>query len=109
LRIETDCQESRMIARTWRGWTTAESAGEVAAHLQEGALARYGAAPGCIGTEVLCRPVAGGVELMTLTLWESAEAVPAAVEESHPMLVARQTVATCWDVTGEPTAIAAAA
>ena len=98
-----------MIARTWRGWTSAESADEVAAHLRNGALARYAAAPGCIGIEVLCRPMAGGVEVMTLTLWGSAEAVPEIVEEGHPLLVARQTVATCWDVTGEPNAIAEAA
>jgi hypothetical protein len=109
LQIATDYQESRMIARTWRGWTSAESADEVAAHLRDGALARYAAAPGCIGTQVLCRPIAGGVEVMTLTLWESAEVLPELVEEGHRLLVARQTAATCWDVTGEPNAIAEAA
>jgi hypothetical protein len=109
LQIETDCQESRMIARTWRGWTSAESAEEVAAHLRNGALARYAAAPGCLGTQVLSRPIAGGVEVMTLTLWESADALPEVVEERHRLLVARQTTPACWDVAGESTAVARAA
>jgi antibiotic biosynthesis monooxygenase len=98
-----------MVARTWRGWTAAESADEVAASLRDGALARYAAAPGCIAAQVLCRPIAGGVEVMTLSLWESADALPTEVEERHRLLVARQTVPACWDIVGEPTAIAAAA
>jgi heme-degrading monooxygenase HmoA len=98
-----------MVARTWRGWTAAESADEVAASLREGAVARYSEAPGCLAAQVLCRPIAGGVEVMTLTLWESSEALPSVVEERHNLLVARQTIPACWDVVGEPTAIAAAA
>jgi hypothetical protein len=98
-----------MVARTWRGWTAVESADEVAADLRDGALARYGSAPGCITAQVLCRPIAGGVEVMTLSLWESADALPEQVEERHPLLVARQTTPACWEVFGEPTAIAWAA
>jgi hypothetical protein len=98
-----------MVARTWRGWTAAESAGEVASELREGVVARFGAAPGCIAAQVLCRPIAGGVEVMTLSLWESADALPSEVEERHPLLVARQTVPACWDVVGEAPAIVRAA
>jgi hypothetical protein len=98
-----------MVARTWRGWTAADSAGEVAAHLRDSVVTRFGAAAGCIAAEVLCRPIAGGVEVMTLSLWESAEALPPGVEERHPLLVARQTVPACWDVVGEtPAAVRAA-
>ena len=98
-----------MVARTWRGWTAAESADRVAADLRDGPLARYAGAPGCIAAQVLCRPIAGGVEVMTLSLWESADAVPARVEEDHRLLVARQTTPACWDVVGEPATIAWAA
>jgi hypothetical protein len=98
-----------MVARTWRGWTAADAAEQVAAELRTGAIARYAATPGCIGAQVLCRPIAGGVEVMTLSLWESAEAVPRDVEEHHRLLVARQTVPACWDVVGEPAAFVQAA
>ena len=98
-----------MVARTWRGWTASESAEEVATALRDGALARYGGTPGCIATQVFCRPIADGVEVMTLSLWESAEALPATVEEQHRLLVARQTVPACWQVVGEQSAIAQAA
>jgi hypothetical protein len=109
LQIETDREESRMIARMWRGWTATDDADEVAAHLRQGALARYAAAPGNVSTYVLRRSVAGGVELMTLSVWEEAAALPTRVEEDHRLLVARQTVPACWELVGEPEAIARAA
>ena len=98
-----------MVARMWRGWAGERDAAEIASHLREGALARYEATPGHVSASVLLRPLAGGVELVTLTLWESGEAVPAAVEEDHPLLVARQTIADCWEVAALPQAIARAA
>jgi Antibiotic biosynthesis monooxygenase len=105
--IET--KENVMVARTWRGWTAADCADEVAARLRDGVISEFAAAPGYIAAYVLCRPIAGGVEVMTLSLWESADALPAEVEERHRLLVARQTVPACWDIVGESAAIAAAA
>ena len=98
-----------MTARMWRGWASADTADEVVADLRRGALARLAATPGHVSTEVLVRPAAGGVEILTLTLWASADAVPARVEEEHDLLVARQTIADCWEVTPTRRAIAQAA
>ena len=98
-----------MVARMWRGWTAADNAETVAADLCAGVVARYSAAPGNVSAELLTRPLAGGVELMTVSLWESREAVPAGVAEEHRLLVARQTVPLLWDVAGAPGAMARAA
>ena len=98
-----------MVARTWRGWTAADCADEVAARLRDGVIAGFAAAPGHIAAYVLCRQIAGGVEITTLSLWESADAVPPGVAEQHRLLVARQTSPVLWDVAGAPEAIARAA
>jgi hypothetical protein len=98
-----------MIARLWRGWTAVDNAEEVAAHLRDGVVARYSAAPGNVSASVLRRPVGGGVELMTLSVWESDDAVPRAVDETHRLLVAAETMPACWELVGTPTAMARAA
>jgi heme-degrading monooxygenase HmoA len=98
-----------MIARVWRGWAAVDHAPEVAAHLRDVSLARYASAPGHVSGYVLQRPAGGGVELMTVSVWESSEAVPAGVEEEHRLLVARQTTASCWEIVGTPNAVAQAA
>jgi hypothetical protein len=98
-----------MTARLWRGWAAADSADEIATDLRDGVLAGYAAAPGNISASLLMRPQAGGVELMTFSLWESAELVPTQVDENHRLLVARQSIADCWELVGTPEAIARAA
>ena len=98
-----------MVARLWRGWTAADSADEVAAHLRDGVVARYSAAPGNVSACVLRRPSGGGVELMTFSVWESGDAVPSRVEEAHRLLVASETVAARWELEGRPAVIARAA
>ena len=87
-----------MTARLWRGWTAADGADEVVAYLRAGPLARFSAAPGNVSAEVLVRPLAGGVEVLTLTVWEADEFVPGGVEEQHDLLVARQTLADRWEI-----------
>jgi heme-degrading monooxygenase HmoA len=89
-----------MIARIWRGWAAADDADEIADHLREGPLARFVSAPGNVSAEVMLRPQAGGVEVMTFSVWESPDVVPSGVEERHPLLVARQTVAARWEIVG---------
>jgi heme-degrading monooxygenase HmoA len=98
-----------MIARMWRGWTAEDSADEVAAHLRDVTVARYASSPGNVSAVMLRRPIAGGVEVMTLSFWESQDALPAEVEERHRLLVARQTIPACWEIVGTPEAIARAA
>jgi hypothetical protein len=98
-----------MIARLWRGWTAADAADEVVAGLRAGALARFAAAPGNLSAELLLRPLGGGVEVLTLTVWDSPEVVPEDVAEDHDLLVARQTVPDRWEVLNPPAAVARAA
>jgi heme-degrading monooxygenase HmoA len=98
-----------MVARLWRGWTGADAADEVVAHLRAGALARFAAAPGNVSADVLVRPQAGGVEVLTLTVWSSRGALPDGVEEGHELLVARQTRADVWELSGSQEAVVRAA
>jgi hypothetical protein len=98
-----------MVVRMWRGWAAADSAAEIAAELRAGALARFASAPGNVSAELLERPLAGGVELLTLTVWDAAGDVPDGVEEAHRLLVARETVASCWTLTGAARVVARAA
>jgi hypothetical protein len=98
-----------MIARIWRGWAATDGADEIAADLRDGTLRAYTSAPGNVFAEILLRPSAGGVELMTFSLWESLDVVPAGIEEDHRLLVARQTIADCWEIAGTPKEIARAA
>ncbi|MGZ8686842.1 MAG: hypothetical protein ACXWZP_00290 [Gaiellaceae bacterium] len=98
-----------MTARIWRGWTGIECAQLVAADLRDGVVARHAATAGNVSAELFLRPLAGGVELMILSLWESPEAAPATVEENHRLLVARDTVPAVWERVSTPQSVAAAA
>ena len=98
-----------MIARLWRGWTAADCADEVAAHLHDVALARYAHAPGNHSVHVFRRPSGGGVELMTITVWESAADVPKGVAERHRLLLAAQTAPAQWEIVKAPGAAVRAA
>jgi hypothetical protein len=110
LQFATDDEgELPMIARIWRGWAAADSVDEIAADLRENTLARYASATGNVSVDLLLRPVAGGVELMTFSTWESSSAVPTEVEENHRLLVARETIAVCWEIVASSDAVAQAA
>jgi len=98
-----------MIARVWRGWTGADCADEVAAHLREVVASELACAPGNLSAFVLRRPSAGGVELMTVSVWESEDAVPDSTREEHRLLVARQTMPARWELVDPPSAVANAA
>lgn len=98
-----------MIARLWRGCTAAEFADEVAGHLADVTLARYAAAPGNHSVHMFRRPSGGGVELMTITVWESEAALPAEVAEDHRLLLASQTMPACWEIVEPPASVARAA
>jgi hypothetical protein len=93
----------------WRGWASADHGEDIASHLREVAAARFESAAGHVSTSVLLRPIAGGVELVTFGLWETADALPADGVEDHPLLVARQTIADRWEVVSTPDVVARAA
>ena len=98
-----------MVTRIWRGWAAKDSAEEIALSLRAGALARLEAMPGNVSAQVLQRPLNGGVELMTVSVWDSPAAVPDGVVEDHRLLVARETLANCWELVEAPRAVAQAA
>ena len=66
-----------MIARTWRGSTSAEDADRYLAYLNETGLKEYWATPGNRGVLGFRRIVDGRAEFLLVTLWETAEAVRA--------------------------------
>jgi heme-degrading monooxygenase HmoA len=66
-----------MIARTWRGQTTATNATVYFEHVTQTILPSLGKIPGHCGAYVLRRDIEGGVEFVVMTLWESMRAVSA--------------------------------
>src|SRR5213593_3237936 len=95
-----------MIARTWRGWTALDTADEYATFLRGVALNEYADIPGNVEAYALRRPLADGVEFLTVSFWESH--VPlrtlaagnghVGVPEEARYLVGRETVVSFWDV-----------
>ena len=64
-----------MIARTWRGWTRAEDADAYVGYLLETGLRAYRETPGNRGAHLLRRDDGDRVEFVTLSFWDSLEAV----------------------------------
>jgi heme-degrading monooxygenase HmoA len=67
---------ARMIARTWRGWVETARADDYTKYLDKTGLAEYAATPGNLGAHLLRRDLDDGrTELVTLSFWESMDAV----------------------------------
>lgn len=64
-----------MLARIWRGATRAEDADTYLEYVQQTGLREYRATPGNLGAWVLWRVAGDRAEFMTLSLWESREAI----------------------------------
>ena len=64
-----------MIARVWRGWTSAEDADAYEAYVVETGMRESRSTPGNRGTYVLRRLEGDRVEFTTITLWDSREAI----------------------------------
>jgi heme-degrading monooxygenase HmoA len=64
-----------MLARTWRGTTTAEDADAYLDYLNRTGLPAYGDTPGNRGVLALRRVADGRAEFLLVTLWESEGAV----------------------------------
>ncbi len=64
-----------MIGRIWRGLTTRDNADAYEEVLRRKVLPELGAIDGSRGAFVMRRDVEGGVEFVTLTLFESLDAV----------------------------------
>ena len=61
--------------RRWRGAVRAEDAERYLEHQAETGVREYRSTPGNLGALVLRRPRGGLTEVVTLSLWESMEAV----------------------------------
>ena len=68
-----------MIARIWRGVTSAEKAEQYLEYLMETGVKDYRAIPGNRGVQVLRRTYEDKTEFLLLSLWESYEAIRAFV------------------------------
>lgn len=66
-----------MIARVWRGETTAANADAYLDYLRRTSVAETPAIPGNRGMRILRRIVGDRAEFMTIILWESLEAIRA--------------------------------
>jgi heme-degrading monooxygenase HmoA len=66
-----------MIARTWTGTVRRADADEYAQYIRETGFAEYGETPGNRGAWLLRRDEGERTEFITLSLWESVEAIRA--------------------------------
>lgn len=66
-----------MIARIWRGATAAQDAAEYVSYVEQTGLAEYRSTPGNLGAHVLWRIVGDKAEFVTLSFWDSREAIEA--------------------------------
>lgn len=66
-----------MIARIWRGWTRAEDADSYVAYIEATGLKEYRETPGNQGAWMLRRLEGDRCEFVTLSFWDSLDAVRA--------------------------------
>ncbi len=64
-----------MIVRIWRGWTRSEDTEAYATYIEETGLAAYQSTPGNQGAYLVSRPDGDRTEFLTISLWESEEAI----------------------------------
>lgn len=67
-----------MIARVWRGWVSTGRAAEYVQYINDTGMAEYLQTPGNLGAQMLTRDLGDGrTEVVTLSWWESREAIKA--------------------------------
>jgi heme-degrading monooxygenase HmoA len=76
-----------VIARIWHGWTTPENADAYETLLRSEVLPGISRIDGAQGAYVLRDPVEGEVEFVTITLWESLDAVHAFAGDDYEVAV----------------------
>jgi heme-degrading monooxygenase HmoA len=64
-----------MIARIWRGATTSQDAPDYIRYLRETGIKSYTGTPGNRGAWIFWREVDGRTEFLTVSLWESRQAI----------------------------------
>ena len=66
-----------MIARIWRGAVRSEDAEDYARYIRDTGFAEYGRTAGNRGAWMLRRDEGGETEFITLSMWESRDAIKA--------------------------------
>ena len=97
-----------MIARIWRGWTSAEDADAYVDYLEQTGIPAYKATRGNLDAFILRRADADRTEFLTVSFWESLDSIKAFAGESieravfYPeddrFLVDRETVVTHFEL-----------
>lgn len=64
-----------MIARTWRGWTASKDEDAYVDYLNETGIREYRSTPGNRAAYILKRRTGERTEFVTLTFWESLDAI----------------------------------
>ena len=64
-----------MVARTWRGWTHSEDADVYVLYLEDTGMREHRETPGNRGAWILRRNEGDRTEFVTLTFWDSLEAI----------------------------------
>jgi heme-degrading monooxygenase HmoA len=72
-----------MITRMWRGWTAEANADAYERFLRSELFPEVAKLPGFLGARILRRPVEGEEEFVTLTMFESLDAVRAFAGEDY--------------------------
>jgi heme-degrading monooxygenase HmoA len=72
-----------VITRMWRGWTTEANADAYEHFLRSELFPEVAKLPGFLGARILRRPVEGEEEFVTLTMFESLDAVRAFAGEDY--------------------------
>jgi heme-degrading monooxygenase HmoA len=103
-----------MIARIWRGWTKSEDAAAYAEYVRETGLEAYRATEGNRGAWILQRQEGARTEILTVSFWESLDAVRAFAGEDveravfYPedarYLVERDTSVTHYEIADDASA-----
>ena len=101
-----------MIARTWRGWTSAADADRYVDYLNETGVREYRETPGNRGVFVLRRTKDDRAEFLLVSLWDGMDAVRAFAgedvssavfyPEDDAFLVERETHADHFEVVSAP-------
>ena len=76
-----------MIGRVWRGQAAGDAADAYEAHFRSEVLPKLGGVAGCRGAYLLRRDDTDGVEFVTLTLFESLDAVRAFAGDDYETAV----------------------
>jgi heme-degrading monooxygenase HmoA len=76
-----------MIARTWRGWTRRADADEYAVYIEETGMREYRETPGNRGAWILRRDEGERTEFVTLSFWDTLDAVKGFAGEDYARAV----------------------